>query len=225
MEPLAVAGLAKAGSQRVAVHVRPIRGEEHRQPAVGDLGRLLDALRPDGRDVNRDLAAVKDALERLAEPARTRAAIGDLVVRAGVLERLLARPDGAKDLDVLARAAQRVPVRHAVPSLDHLRARHPETEEHPTAGELVERGRGHGGHRRRPGRHLHDAAADVDARRLRRHPGERRDGVGPVRLRRPHGVKAEPIRFPDELHVERHLRARVADVEPESHASTSSGFS
>src|SRR5262249_58779259 len=98
-----------------------VRRVEDRQPAVRDLGALRDALRSDGCQIDRDLPAVHDALERLAEARGVRAAVGDLVVRALVLEGLFPRPDGAQDLDVLPCAAQLLPVRPPVPSLDDLR--------------------------------------------------------------------------------------------------------
>src|SRR4029077_20919160 len=103
------------------------------QPAVGDLGRLLDALRPDRRDVDRDLPAVEDALQRLAEAGRAGTAEGNLIVLALVLDGLLAGPDLAHDLDVLAGLHERLAVPLAVPSLDDLRARHAEPEEKASA--------------------------------------------------------------------------------------------
>ena len=59
-------------------------------------------------------------------------------MRAVVLDRLAAQ-GGADDLDVLARAAERLAPRDAVPALDHLRPGGAEPEQDAAAGELVER--------------------------------------------------------------------------------------
>ena len=53
---------------------------------------------------------MKDRLERLAEARRAGTRVGDLVVLAGELERLLPLPDRAEDLDVLARLEERLAV-------------------------------------------------------------------------------------------------------------------
>src|SRR5262249_28902809 len=119
--------LREARADRFAIDLRSaLRRVEDRQPPAGDLHRLRPALPPDGRHVARNLAAVEDALQRLSEPARARAAIRDLIVLALVLDRPLTRPDLAQDVDVLTRAGERLPVRDAVPPLDDLRARRPE---------------------------------------------------------------------------------------------------
>jgi hypothetical protein len=99
-----------------------VRREEDRQPAVGDLGREGDVLRPDRGEVDRHVAAerLQDQLQRLAEPGRVLAGVGNVVVGAVVLDRLAAER-GADDLDVLARAAEWLPPRDAVPALDDLR--------------------------------------------------------------------------------------------------------
>src|SRR5207249_10868684 len=173
----------EAGLKRVAGEAGAVGRVPDREPAVGDLGRLRHALRAGGGDVDGDLAPVEDRAERLPEPGRARAAIGDLVVLALVLERALAGPDRAYDLDVLARARERFAEGLPVPALDHLRARDAEPEEEPAARELVERGRGRRGHGRRARRHLHDRRAEVDLRRLPADPGERRHRVRAVRFR------------------------------------------
>src|SRR5204863_237626 len=92
-ERLAAAGFPKARFDGVLVDVGAIRRVPDRQPTVGDLGGLLDALWTDRGDVDRDLPAVDDALQRLAEPGRARAAVRNLVLLALVLERPLAPPD------------------------------------------------------------------------------------------------------------------------------------
>src|SRR6266403_5802131 len=104
--------------------------------------------------------------QRLPEAGRARAAIGNLVVLALVLERSLTGPDRAHDLDVLARAREGLAEGLPVPALDHLRAGDPEPQKEAAARELVERGRGRRGHGRRARRHLHDRAAQADRARL-----------------------------------------------------------
>ena len=158
---LVVPRLGEAGVERGAVRLgEPVGREEDRQPPVGDLGGELDVLRPDGRDVDRDVGAgTADDLQRLAEPGRARSRVRDVVVLAVVLERFLAAQDRAHDLDVLARLRQRLAVRLAVPALDDLRARQPQPEQEPAAAHQVERRRRHRGHRRRARRHLHDRRA------------------------------------------------------------------
>src|SRR6185436_19298106 len=137
---LAAAGLREALVERRLIDLRRAVGRvEDGQPAIGDLGRLGDALRPDGRQIDRDRPAVEDALERLPEPARTGSAIRDVVVLAVMLERTLARPDGAQDLDVLARADQRLSIPDAVPAFDDLRSRYAEAAEETAAREMIER--------------------------------------------------------------------------------------
>src|SRR5262249_54872730 len=127
-ERLPAARLPEARLERSRVDVRPVGRVPDRQPAVGDLGGLLDALRADRGDVDRDLPAVENAPERLAEPGRVGTAVRDVVVSPLVLERPLARPDRADDRDVLARPYERLPEREAVPSLDDLRSGHAEPE-------------------------------------------------------------------------------------------------
>ena len=55
--------------------------------------------------------------------------VGQGVVRPGVRDRLLAPQHLAHDVDVLARARERLAERPAVPALDHLRARDAEAED------------------------------------------------------------------------------------------------
>ena len=85
------------------------RREEDGQPAVGDLGGERDVLRADRGEVDGDVGApVEDRLERLAEPGGVGPRVRDLVVVARELERLLAPPDRADDLDVFARPRERL---------------------------------------------------------------------------------------------------------------------
>ena len=109
---------------------------------------------------------MNDQFEGLAQARGARAAIGDVVVLAVVLEGCLPANDRAHDVDVLARLDERLAVGLAVPPLHDLRPRQPEPEEGPATGEEVE---GDGRHRRHggcPGRHLHDRRAQPDLRRL-----------------------------------------------------------
>ena len=191
-------------------------GEEDRQPAVRDLAGELRVLRPDRGDVDRDpLLDRRDReLQRLAGPVGQRQLVG----LAGVGEPL-ARERLPQDLHVLARALELLAEALPVPALGHLRARRADAEQHAPARELVERGRGHGGHRRRAPRHLEDRRADPDALGLRGQPGEHGGGVGPVGLGGPDRVEPRRLRLPHQLELVggRHAEAPVADVQPEPH--------
>src|SRR5262249_15006275 len=125
-ERLPAARAAEAGVEGPLVDVRPVRRVPDPKPAVRDLRRLLDALRPDRRDVDRDLAAVEDRAEGLTEPGRVRARVRDLVVLAPVDDWLVAGPDLAHDRHVLARLHEWLPEPLPVPALDDLRPRDPE---------------------------------------------------------------------------------------------------
>ena len=116
-----------------------------------------------------------------------------LVVLALVLERALAGDDLADDLDVLAGAAPRLRVGHAVPALGDLRARRAEAEHETAAGEHVDRRAGHRGGGGRARRHLHDRRAELDRLGLRGEPGEDGDDVGAVALGDPD--RLEPVRL------------------------------
>ena len=139
-------------------------------------------------------ARMHDDLQRLPESRRTGPVVGNVVVLAVVLERLLALEDLPHDLDVLARLAQRLPVRLTVPTLGDLRTRRAHAEQEAAAAHPVERGCGHRGHRGRARGHLHDRGAKVHCLGVRHHPCERRDRVGAVRLGRPARVESEGLR-------------------------------
>src|SRR5581483_7285271 len=98
--------------------------------AVGDLGAELLALRGHRGRVDWHVASpVQDALQRLAEARGIRASVGDLVALADELELLVALEDRADHRDVLAQPGERLAERHAVPSLDDLRARGAQAED------------------------------------------------------------------------------------------------
>src|SRR5207302_1112334 len=103
------------------------RRHEKWQVAVGDLARDAQPARRDRGGVDFEArVAVDDAAQRLAEPARTRSRIGDLVMLALMLERRLSLQHLADDRDVFAGAPDRLAERHAVPALDNLRPRGPD---------------------------------------------------------------------------------------------------
>ena len=211
------AAISKSGFarlQRLGVHLGPERRVVQRQPTVGDLGGHRDVLRPFGAEVDRHVGAqrVRDRLERLAQPDRAGTVVRVRVVLARELERRLAGEDAADDLDVLARAGERLAERLAVPALDDLRARHPETEDQAAVAQVVERERVHRGRGRRARRDLHDAGAELDRRRVRGDPHERRERVRAPRLRAPHRVEAELLGLLREL---RDLRGRPRAPVPE----------
>ena len=85
------AGLREALGERVAVEAVVARRVEHRQPAVGDLGRQRDVLRALGREIDRQVGAqrVHDRLQRLAETGAVR--VRELVALALELDGRLPR--------------------------------------------------------------------------------------------------------------------------------------
>ncbi len=105
-----------------------------------------------------------------------------------------------------------------MPSLDHLWARHPETERESSPGQLVECDGGHRRHRGGTGGDLEDARSDFDCGRLGRHPGQHGDRVGAPRLRSPYDVVSELLGEEHRLDVEVASGAHIAEIEAESHA-------
>ena len=186
----------------VGVHVLAERRVVERQPAVGDLrglGHVLGAL---GAEEDRDVGAqrVRHDLQGLAEPLAALTTVRQGVELAVVLQRALAAQGAPDDVDVLARARQWPVRRLPVPALDDLRPRHAEAEDEPPVGEVVERDRRHG---RRGGgarRHLHDAGADLDGRRVGCDVRGVRERVVAPRFGDPHRVEAEALRFLCLLH-------------------------
>src|SRR4051812_25494567 len=204
-----------------------LRRHEDRQPAVGDLGRERDALRPECREVDRDLGAqrAQHQLQRLAEAGRARPVPRDPVVLAVVLDDL-ARERCADDLDVLARLAERLAPRLAVPALDHLRPGAAEPEQEAAAREEVERRRRHRRVRRRAAGDLQDRGAELDPLGAPREPAEDADRVGAPGLRDPDRVEAEPLRLLHERIQIGGIRAgwRVPEAETELHRADPRGM-
>src|SRR3954463_5371588 len=157
-----------------------------------------------------------DRLERLAETAA--AWLGKLVPLTVKLDRCFAREHLSHDLDVLARARERLAVVVAVPALRDLRPGGTEPEHEPAAGEMIEGERRHCHRRRRTRRKLTDRSAELDPRRRRTPPHERCERVGAVRLRGPHRIDREPLRFGERRgHVARRLRAPITEHQAKFH--------
>ena len=176
--------------QGIGVHLGPKRRVVQRQPAVGDgrsLGHIAGAFGsdPDGDRPQR----VGHDLQRLAQAGGAGAVVGVPVVVAVELQRLGPGEHPAEDLHVLPGAGQRAAEGLPVPALHHLGSRHPQPEDDPPAGDVVE---GHGvhGHRRRgPSRYLHHAGAQLDPLGAGRDQHQRREGIRAPRLGRPHRVE------------------------------------
>ena len=213
---IAVAALAKAFVQRIAVDVRALRHHEERDQAVRDLAGQPDARRRDRAGIDRQrVAGMDDALQRLAEPCRVRAAVGERVVHAFVDHRLLARDDLADDRDVFAQPLVGLAVRDSVPAFDDLRPRRADAEDESAAGERLQGHRGHRGAGGRARGHLHERGADRDPLRPGQDPGGRCYRIGTVRLRGPDRAIAERLRLTDQVCVDGNAPARIAEHEPE----------
>ncbi len=163
------------------------------QPSAISRG-LLHGLRADRAQVDRDVGPrrVDQQLQRLAQ---ARALDRQLELLALVLERALARERLAHDLHVLARARERARERDAVPALGHLRARDAEAEPEAAVGERVERGGGHGGHRRACARGSGTGPSPGRSARSPRSCGRARwprPGPRPRRPRRSRGPRGRP---------------------------------
>ena len=212
------------GAREALLQQRPELGhvlgrEQRRDPAVGDLGRQRRVLRPDGGQEHRDplLHGRDRQLQRLARAVRQRQ------LQRLALDTRRARRDSAirTTVDVLARALELAAEALPVPALGHLRPGRADAEDHPPAGELIQRRRRHRRHRRRAAGHLEDRRAEPDLRGRLREPAEDGRRVGPVGLRGPHRVVAEPLGLLDEaeLVLGRQAEAPVSDVHAELHAA------
>ena len=170
-----------------------LRGEQRRDPAVGDLAGQRGVLRADRGEVDRDalLDGGDRQLERLAGPVGQRQ-----------LERLaleldaLARERHAHDGDVLARALQLLGEALSVPALGDLRAGGADAEDHAPVGELVDRGGGHRGHGGRAAGHLEDPRAEPDLARSDRPASRARWRCPSRRPRRPTRSRSPGARPP-----------------------------
>ena len=196
-----------------------LRGEEDRQPAVGDLPGQLEVLRADGREVEREVVAcrVDGQLERLAGAVGQRQREELAVVGHG-----LAGERRADDGDVLPRPRERLVETHAVPALRHLRARDAEAEAEAAGTEQVEGGRGHRRHGRGPRRDLEDGGAQVDPLGAGGEETQHGRGVRPVRLGAPDDGVSQPFGLLDQGHdvggaVGRAGPEDVAEAEREFH--------
>ncbi|MGX1121621.1 hypothetical protein RKD37_006984 [Streptomyces ambofaciens] len=217
VEPVeGLAGLLASGAQVLdGGLLQVVGGGEDEQGAVGDLAGLLQVLRADRGDVQRDVLALRvhGELDRLAGAAGQRQRpVLSLVGQPLPGHRL------AHDLHVLAGAGERLVELDAVPALGHLRSRHAEAEAEAALGQGVQGGGGHRGHRRLAGRDLEDGRAHVDALGLGGDPGQHGGRVGAVGLGGPaHGV-SEPVGLLGDGQVVRvHSGTPVAEVDPELH--------
>ncbi len=162
---------------------------------------------------------MRDRTQRLAQAPRSRPLVRHRIVLAVKLDRLLTSQDPTHDLDVLAGARQRLAERLAVPTLDHLRARHSEPERETTVRQVIDRQRGHRGRRGSARRDLDDAGTQANARGVGADPCRGRERIGAPRLRRPHGVVLEALRLLRERDRERvGLCTPVAELKSEFHA-------
>src|SRR5208337_3333760 len=142
-----IAALGEAGVEVRFEQLETLRVHEYGKHAVGYFGGIADARRRDGRRIDLHLwIAVHDAFERLAKSGRIRTGVGDLVVFACEGQRLGAIEYLADDLDVLARAQERLAVSDPVPAFHDLRAGRPDAKNEAAARERVERHRGHRRH-------------------------------------------------------------------------------
>ena len=206
------------------VHPGRLRCVEDRDPAVGDLRGLRDVLRALGTEPDRDVRAqrVHDRLQRLAQPDRPLAAVGQRVVRTVVGHRRLAREHLADDVDHLAGAGERLGERLAVPALDDLRTAHAHAEDDPATAEVVQGERVHRDRGRRTPRHLHDRGAQPHPAGLVAPPGQRGEGVRAPRLGGEQRVEAGVLGGGDELaDTLRRLCSPVAELQSELHVSAS----
>ena len=174
-EALPVPGPCEALVERAFEEVEALRVHPHREDAVRHLRARAKPVLGEGAGEDAKVGvAVQDAPERLAESGGAFALIRDLVVLALVSQRLLAGEDLPDDRNVFAGAGERAAVGDAVPPLDDLRSARPHPEDEPPARHRIEGHRGHRRAGRRPGPHLDDRRADVDARS----PGEDPRGGG-----------------------------------------------
>ena len=213
VEALAVAGAREALLQPGPVFVERARHETERQPAVGDLARQAHGrLRP-GAEIDRDVGVgMQDHPERLAHAGGAFALVGERDFPPVVGHRLIAREDLPHDRDIVLDAPVGPAPGLPVPALDDLRARNADADDHPPAARERVDGLGlHGGIGGCARGKLDDPGAKLDPLRDGGQIGERRHGVGAVRLGRPHRIVAEPVGELHQFGREIEHRARVTD--------------
>ena len=207
------ASVVGARGEIVHVRFRVIRREGRSEPAVRGLARVLQGIRSERREIDRNIHRLVGDADRLALAVRQRQ-----LMNLAVVADLLAREDEAADLDGFAQARERFPVRHAVQALDHLRSARAKAEDESPVGHIVQRQRSHRGHGRRARRHLRDARGELDALGLVGQIGERREGIAPPGLGRERELYAEALRVLNPLH---HLvpivRSQRSDLDRQLH--------
>ena len=172
--------------------------EEHRLPALGDLGGELDVLRAQRGDRDRNAFADRmiDQLQRLAQTGAPVGGQRNLVVLA-VIGHPFAAPHLPADLDDLAGAAQRRVERHAVEALHHLRSRRADAQPEAAVGDVVQPGGRHRQQRRGADVDRDHAGAQLDPGRLGRQEAELADRVVRVGLGDQRDVDADLLQLDD----------------------------
>ena len=160
---------------------------------------------------------MENQLQWFAKTGCIGAPVRNLIVGSFVGDGILPGQDRLHDRHVLPCLAQGFAVRASVPPLNHLRTGQAEAEKEAATGELAQRCRRHGRHRRSTCRHLHDAGANLDVVGLRGVPGEHAHDVAPVGLGSPERVVAEAIRLLDQRQIVCDVRTRVPDIQCQSH--------
>ena len=189
-------GLGPPGPQRGQRLGGELRGEEDRQPAVGQLAGELDVLRADGGQVGADVLADRGQgqLERLAGPVRQRQPV------VGAVE--ARRSAGRARLSTTSRysrvRASGLSKRTPCQPSETCGPGHAEPEPEPAAGQHVEARGGHRRHGRGAGRDLHHRRPDVDGAGLRGQPGQDGRAVRAVRLGGPDDRVPEGLGVPGE---------------------------
>ena len=148
---------------------------------------------------------------------------GDFLAVVG--HRLLARENFTHDGDVIFQAVIRPAPGFAIPALDDLRAGYAEAgDEAPPAGQRIHCTRAHRRVGGRAGGDLHDAGGEFDPFRLAGEKGQRGNGVGPVSLRRPHGIVTKSLGPLHERDWDIQMRFGIADRQAEFHGVVSPYF-
>jgi hypothetical protein len=113
--------------------IEALRVHKYRKHAICHLRGIADTRWCDSRRIYlHPWIAVHDALQRLSKSGRARTGVGDLVVLACVGQRFIAIEYLADDFNVLAGAQKGLAVSDTVPTLHHLWAGWPDTEDEAT---------------------------------------------------------------------------------------------